>query len=344
MENKKAYCYLCTNGDDKSRIFDVNPKLETTNCRVCGKQLVVKTAIQAYENRFKELVKKASIKLNEESDFHSAYKMYANVIDLDNKNVDAIFGRIISLLKMSTVRVSKFEDSALLFSMASRTECIQSSPLSTHLEFLLRIVNISKIYLTRIFKKLTIKNYFFDGECLHLYLSRVDEIISLLSLVLKELENLQARFKDAQEIQPRIHALRSYIDKLTDESARNYVVADGATMVVSRTPGNQLLLTRNDSNVVGTKFQDYRLSSLYPTNHDLIYIKDVVFPNRSSIYHLNKYALPIAMTSFGLSFVFALFTIFTEPKIAFGITAGFFLIGSIVFGIIKLMTNKKATK
>lgn len=344
METKKAYCYLCTTGDDKSRIFDVNSKLETTNCPICGKQLVVKTALQAYENRFKELIKKASIKLNEESDFYGAYKMYANVIDLDSKNVDAIFGRIISLLKMSTVRVSKFEDAALLFTIASKTEYIQNSHLATHLEFLQRIVNISKIYLTRIFKKLTIKNYFFDGECLHLYLSRVDEIIALLSLVLKELENLQSRFKDAQEIQPKIKSVQSFIDKLGDESNRNYVIADGATMVVSRTPSGQLLLTRNDSNMINTKFQDYRLSSLYPVNRDLIYIKDVVFPNRSSIYHLNKYALPTASISFVLALVFSLLTIFSEPKIAFGVIAGFFLVSSIVFGIIKLSTNKKATK
>ncbi|MEA5061215.1 MAG: hypothetical protein VB015_02215 [Erysipelotrichaceae bacterium] len=344
METKKAYCYLCTNGDDKSRIFDINSKLETTNCPVCGKQIIVKTAILAYENRFKELVKKASIKLNEESDFNSAYKMYANIIGLDNKNTDAIFGRIISLLKMSTLRVSKFEDASLLLTLASKTECVQNSNPDNHLEFLQRIVNICKIYLTRITKKLMIKTYFYDGECLHLYLSRLDEISSLLNIVLKELENLKDRFKDIKDIEPKIESLKSFIDRLNEESTKNYVLADGCTMIVSRTPSGQLLLTRNDSNLVSTKLQGYRLSTLYPKDRDLISIKDVVFPNRSSIYHLNKLALPISLVSFIASLVLTLITVFFEPRIVIGSFAILLFVSSLVFGFIKLMTNKKATK
>lgn len=341
MKTVKVYCDHCKNSSDKERIFVVNNNSINATCPTCGHGIEIVKGMTSYENHFNKLLKKSADKLNNESDFANAYKAYANILDLDENNVEAIFGRLISLLKMSTVRDSKIEDVTLMLEQASRKVHVQQAMVGTHSDFLLRIKNVLKLYLRKVHGRLTVKNYFYDGECLRLYLDRTDEAIILLNLVSKEFENLKNRFPNSIEIQSRIISINEYILELKHNFLGKYRLVDGGCIIVSKTPSNELVLAREEKAGEPLKTFNLRKMSLYFSNREFKYIKDVIFPRRIHLYRFNKAALYYSLTATTISIVFLILSFFSPHKIYFLITAGALAIVAIILLIAKLITNKR---
>lgn len=341
MKTAKVYCYHCKKSSDKERIFVVNNNSITATCPSCGHALEIGKGVTAYENRFNKLLKKAAVKLNHESDFENAYKAYAHILDLDENNVEAVFGRLISLLKMSTLRNSKIEDVTLMLEQASRKIHVQQAIVGIHSDFLKRIKNIIEIYLKIIYSRLTVKDYFYDSDCLSLYLERIDESVRLLNFVSKEFENLKNRFPNSIEIQSRIIFVNGYIVELKETFSKKHCLIDGCCIVASKSPSNEFVLAKEEKMAEMQKIFKFRKMSLHFGNRGFKYIEDVVFPSRIYMYRFNKAALYYSLLPIIASVALLIMSFISPHKIYFAVTAGILAISAIFLLTAKLVTNKR---
>ena len=102
---KKGFCTHCR-GDEKSRIFNVNKDAEVCYCPHCTHAMKPKEAIGNYTWLISSYLKKASSALFESTEYLYAYQTFAHVIDLDDTVKVAYFGRLLSLVYLSTLRTS----------------------------------------------------------------------------------------------------------------------------------------------------------------------------------------------------------------------------------------------
>lgn len=341
MKTVKVYCDYCKKTPIKERIFVVNNNSVNATCPTCGHALEIGKGMTSYDNHFNKLLKKAAGKLNRESDFENAYKAYAYILDSDDNNVEAIFGRLVSLLKMSTLRDSKIEDVTLMLEQASRKVRVQQAVVGIHSDFLQRIKNIIEVYLRKIYARLTFKNRFYDGECLLLYLERVRESVDLLNLTSKEFENLKNRFPKSIEIQSRIISTNEYLVELKGTFFKKHYLVDGGCIVVSMSPSKELVLAREEKVGELQKTFKFRRMSLYFSNREFKYIKDLIFPKMIHTYRFNKVALYYSLFAIVVSIVFLVLSFISPDKICFAIAAGALALVAIILLTAKLVTNKK---
>jgi hypothetical protein len=342
MKTVKVYCYLCKKEPDKKRIFDVNASSISIVCPNCGKTIDVAMGREAYKNKIDFLYKKAQITLEDKADYISAYKMFSYIISIDEKNVPAIFGRIIALLKMSTLRVSKIESSSALFTQATRWVEMQQCDPTIHLSYLHEIFDILKFYIAKVHNRLTYKNDFYDCECLKLYLLRVKETINFLNSIVNEINNIASRFKNVQlDSAQALKEVGLYSNKLSTLLNAQYVLVDGSKINAFLTPSSDLLLSIDEKSKNMVKKFPHRLMSLYPIDNKTKYIKDTIFKNRIFAYNLNKYSIYIASIFLLLAIIFAFLIIFNViTKISFFLLIGFLSIG-VLFLLSKFLTRKK---
>ena len=103
---RKGFCKHCE-GEESLRIFNVNKDAEVCYCPHCMKEMQPKEAIKEYGELISYYLKKASKYLFESTEYLLAYQTFAHVIDLDDTIKVARFGRVLSLVYLSTLRTSK---------------------------------------------------------------------------------------------------------------------------------------------------------------------------------------------------------------------------------------------
>ena len=106
MALKKGFCTHCK-GDEYDRIFDVNKDAEVCYCPNCMAAMSPKEAITNYGGLISHYLKKASKALFETTQYLVAYQTFAHIIDLNETIKVAHFGRVLSLVYLSSLRKSK---------------------------------------------------------------------------------------------------------------------------------------------------------------------------------------------------------------------------------------------
>ena len=303
MALKKAYCTHCHVDDDKDRIFEVNSDAEVCFCPRCMTQYVPSIPINAYEAFIAKQINQADRNLFSAIGYYKSYLMYARILELDPDNVHALFGRLLALIYMSSLRKTHFQNVVLLLN-EEKDIFRKVSNEKVYLAFLHRVCHALDEYFVLFRKKLITHHHFYDVDCIKLYFKNLNDIQKLKSLILKEYCFIQARHDDS-EVKLAITSLEKSISSQSEEMNKKWITADGYTYgYVGTSESGDLLLGRSDK-INTVKIARYQPKALLHerTNKKNRLIKDQVFPNFLPLYRLEKVSLPMAIALFVLSII-----------------------------------------
>lgn len=292
MAMKKGFCIKCITKDPKRRIFKVNSEAEKCFCPHCLKEYKPKDAI-GYFNRFID-------HLNDEADMtlriarrpDISYQKYADVLEYADDFVPALLGRISSLIYQSTLRRSRFNEALLLLDLDSdRFHLVANRP--QYVKFLKSSNEMANAYKDRLYKRLTFKSYFYDTDCIKLYVQRLTEIKNFKAYLQKELE-----FAGENDLATVIKEENEEIETIIHE---DFISTDGRKHRFVHFDKNGAPLVASSDERFHTGVEKYRNSTLDVNDKKLRVIKDVMFRSNKTMYHIINLGLgfSIAMGTIG---------------------------------------------
>ena len=299
MATKRGLCPFCTNKNLTNRLFVVNPDAAVVYCPNCMKEMTPSQAIKTYADAIEVMVKKADNTLLMDCDPNQAYQDYANILEIDNTNAKAYLGRLLCLVYMSKVRNSYIEEAGILLDEEIDTYFHRASEISNLLIFLKRVNRVVDEYEINIKKKLTFRNYFFDKDCLSLYLKHIKEIIVFKQEALNECRYLQKKYSNV-DTEMLISLLESsLIDKNKILEDEKFITTDGKTYrYESADEKNNVTLKQIKTTLINTRTSRYRMSTLDINNKKLRYIPDDVFKDYAKIIKNGRISLAFSFTFF----------------------------------------------
>ena len=260
MALKKGFCTHCK-GDEDLRIFDVNKDAEVCYCPNCMAAMPPKEAIANYNALIANYLKHASKALFDSTQYLEAYQTFAHIIDLNETIKVAHFGRIISMVHLSTLRKSKIAFALSLHRQEAPKWCHYAETVEEYYHFLLLLLDALASYETRIKKRITTHGIYYDMDCVILYLQRIKEIKDYKEFVAQEakyfVDNGKEQFKDIiGMVNISIHAYEeAYNDK--------YVTADGYTYLFAGFDSNGLPLVSIKDSKPNVDLRRHKIE-LYP--------------------------------------------------------------------------------
>ncbi len=284
MESK-GYCSRCSNKNELERIFVVNSNEEYCTCPNCQKTFLTSDAILAFKNKIISLQRKAIYTFNFKSNYLKAYKMFGNILNYDSGNAIGVCGRIESLLMMSTLRNAKFNDAYDLLDIALSLQLKKIKNYTCFNAFFAKVDKILKKYMSIIKKKLTTKTYFYDSDCLKLYLIRGYETLRLYKLFLNGFLYYKEHGVNKLNIDETIAYIEKIIKEKTTLIGSAYICADGLSYKLVKNYQNNNFNLENDGIKINTKLNLAKLETLYPSENKKV-IKDRVFMNNKLKYSL----------------------------------------------------------
>lgn len=300
MANKLGFCRHCYKEDETPSFFEVNPKLETINCPICGKDIASKDAISDYEYAFDLLYEKAEMYLYKAHDYERAYNRYNTIISLNPKEVVARYGRVISLLYCSTLRDAKF-DGVGIFIKDDRSKYLRKEEYSTYYYHFLKAIDSGiDTYLKKCKKLLTFKNYFYDFETTILYYRRVSEIKSLKKILKEEVNYL---YKNEETINNErfLNKIDEDVSSLDDALKTKFGDINGIVYKFNK-------MDQNSNPIVGYSDERKILTIKPPKTRKCLdhrkgfsYINDSIYKKSKFDYVLSKFTLPILIVCLCLS-------------------------------------------
>ena len=312
MALKKGFCTHCK-GDEDLRIFDVNKDAEVCYCPHCMAAMPPKEAIANYNALIANYLKHASKALFDSTQYLEAYQTFAHIIDLNETIKVAHFGRIISMVHLSTLRKSKIEFALSLHRQEAPKWCHYAETVEEYYHFLLLLLDALASYETRIKKRITTHGIYYDMDCVILYLQRIKEIKDYKEFVAQEakyfVDNGKEQFKDIiGMVDVSMHAYEEvYNDK--------YVTADGYTYLFAGFDSNGLpLVSIKDSNP-NVDLRRHKIE-LYPKDNKKSPIKDEVYPNKLPMFRLFMASIPAASFLFTLAIVGIVFSFIITSSVA----------------------------
>lgn len=312
MALKKGFCTHCK-GDEDLRIFDVNKDAEVCYCPHCMAAMPPKEAIANYNALIANYLKHASKALFDSTQYLEAYQTFAHIIDLNETIKVAHFGRIISMVHLSTLRKSKIEFALSLHRQEAPKWCHYAETVEEYYHFLLLLLDALASYETRIKKRITTHGIYYDMDCVILYLQRIKEIKDYKEFVAQEakyfVDNGKEQFKDIiGMVNVSIHAYEeAYNDK--------YVTADGYTYLFAGFDSNGLpLVSIKDSNP-NVDLRRHKIE-LYPKDNKKSPIKDEIYPNKLPMFRLFMASIPAASFLFTLAIVGIVFSFIITSSVA----------------------------
>ncbi len=327
MANKKGYCTKCNKNEETRRIFDVNSDVRFCYCPHCGHKYRPKVAIHNYQKVIAHYLKRAEFYLKNLNEPKNAYYLYAYVMDLEPENKQAKMGRLLSLCYLSTLRRNRFLEVEEMLRMEK--ELFHGVTLKKQYSlFLLSLNSCIDGYLELIYKKLTLKTYFFDVDCIKLYFKHIKDALTLKRLIVDELS-----LCDEEKF-----------SSIADKSIRKYEKVYSQTMVTcdgyehhftSFTKEGEAIFSNNGVKRTDVDMSRYRLSTLNMEDKKLRHIKDRVWTLKYvRMYGFHNISFPITFVNFALGITFlTLFFVFKNLAIRplFGILAIVFFVSGLAF-------------
>ena len=292
MAMKKGFCIKCVTKDPKHRIFKVNSEAEKCYCPHCLKEYKPKEAI-GYFNRFiANLTDEADMTLQIARRPDASYQKYADVLEYADDFVPALLGRISSLIYQSTLRRSRFNEALLLLDLDSdKYHLVANRP--QYVKFLKSSNEMANAYKDRLYKRLTFKSYFYDTDCIKLYIQRLTEIKNFKAYLQKELE-----FAGENDLATVIKEENEEIEAIIHE---DFISTDGRKHRFVHFDKNGAPLVASSDERFHTGVEKYRNSTLDVNDKKLRVIKDVMFRSNKTMYHIINLGLgfSIAMGTIG---------------------------------------------
>lgn len=348
MAIKQGYCIYCDTDDDNSRIFTLNSEATICFCPNCLHEQTPKDAINAYKDFIEKKLNKADYYLFKLNEFSNAYHSYAEIIEITKGYYKPLFGRMYSLLLMSSVRSSQITNTNIL--LTNEANLFHKSDISSeYLTFLNQINRISNEYINRLFHRLTIKKHFFDAECIQLYIIRINEVIDFKQTLLKEATFLFEKY-DLNDASLLIDIINEELNNLKDRIKNQYVSTEGYRYRLIDFDKNGVALLAKSNKKINTKIFRYRYSTLdVKPDEDKIVIKDILFKDRTYINKMTRTVLPIFVICLILSIIFLILSLYLYDKnlsywAIFPTVSGMSLIIAIVLIFTRIFVNKKYNK
>lgn len=299
MALKKGFCTHCK-GDEDLRIFDVNKDAEVCYCPHCMAAMPPKEAIANYNALIANYLKHASKALFDSTQYLEAYQTFAHIIDLNETIKVAHFGRIISMVHLSTLRKSKIDFALALHRQEAPKWCHYAETVEEYYHFLLLLLDALNSYETRFKKRITTHGTYYDKDCAILYLQRIKEIKEYKDFVAQEakffVDNGKEQFKEIIDIV----ALSDHAyEEIYNEK---YVTSDGNSYLFDGFDNNGLpLLSIKSENQ--NPDPHHKTIELYPKDNKKSKIKDEVYPNKLPMFRLFMASIPAASFLFTLAIV-----------------------------------------
>ncbi len=299
MALKKGFCVHCK-GDEDLRIFDVNKDAEVCYCPHCMAAMPPKEAITNYQNLIKNYLKHASTALFDSTQYLEAYQTFAHIIDLNETIKVAHFGRIISLVYLSTLRKSKIEFAHALHRQEAPKWCHYAETVTEYYHFLLLLLDALTSYENRLKKRITSHGVFYDMDCVILYLKRMNEIKQYKDFVAQEakffVDNGKDQFKDIiGMVALSVHAYEEVFKE-------KYVAADGYTYLFAGFDSNGLPLLSIKNSNPNMELRRKKIE-LYPHDNKKSKIKEEIYLNKLPMFRLFMASIPVASFLFTIAIV-----------------------------------------
>ena len=301
MALKKGFCTHCK-GDERTRIFGVNKDAEVCYCPNCMAAMQPKEAIANYRGLIIHYLKKASKALFETTQYLVAYQTFAHIIDINETIKVAHFGRVLSLVHLSTLRHSKIPFAMELHKQEAPKWFHYTETVTEAFHFMGLLIYALDNYEARLRKRITLHNGpFYDIDCVILYFSEANV------------------FADNGKEQFREIAQRLERDKAHYVSAYKEVfhTVDGFTYTFQHFDNNRnpIGTIKNDRPVmVEDNKKKKRKVELYPKDGKKSLIKDELFANNLTIARLVNASVPVAFLSF-ISALICLIISFPIPNV-----------------------------
>ena len=291
MALKKGFCTHCK-GDERLRIFNVNKDAVNCYCQNCMAEMLPKEAIDNYSYLISHYLKKASKALFDSTQYFLAYQTFAHIIDLDESIKVAHFGRILSMVYLSTVRKSKVSFACMLHRQEAPKMFHYQETFNEYYHFLILLLDALDTYESRLKKKITTRGAFYDLDCVILYLKAVDEIRTYKEFIAIEAAFFLENNKEyTNKIVSRVGKSQKDYLRIFKEQ---YMTADGYTYIFHK-------FDRNGLPLVGIKDEKpkldvkYKKLELYPKDNKKSKIKEEVFLNNLPLSRLVTVSWPIAI-------------------------------------------------
>lgn len=324
MAIKKGYCTNCNKDNEIRRIFDVSTDAKFCYCPHCGKKYRPRIAISNYERTINLYLHRAHFILRNAGRPLQAYNLYAYILELEKSNKHAKMGRILSLAYSSTTRRNRFIEAKEMIE-------IEQENLSSiyfvddYCEFLMKLEDCTTSYLSHVKKNLTLKSYFYDTDCIALYIKHIRDAIELRRLISFQLSYIGK--------QKESNIVNDEIKELEKEFKDTYFTVDGVDHYLANFSKNGEPLITSGVLKNDTKLSRYRMSSLDTNQKKLNIIKENVFPKiYSNMYKTFKISLTFTII-LGIIALIALVFYLIFLKKSFSIA---FLIALISFGVLSL--------
>ena len=117
-----------------------------------------------------------------------AKKYNAEIINYEPTNVRALFGRALTLIFMSTLRNSKFNEALELLKSESQRLYRKIKTIDLYTQFIVRANKALDEYNEVFRKRLTTRKRFYNIDCIQLFFVRLNEILQLKEFFKEELE------------------------------------------------------------------------------------------------------------------------------------------------------------
>ena len=293
---KRGFCTHC-HGEEKSRIFAVNKDAEVCYCPHCTHAMKPKEAMSNYNWLISFHLKRASKALFESTEYLLAYQTFAHVIDIDDRVKVAYFGRLLSLVYLSTLRTSKISFALYMHRQESKL-CHYLGTANEYCNYLWLVLDALDYYESRMLKRLTTHGVFYDTECISLYLERLNEIRQYRKYIVEEAEYFIVAGKDQfKAILDRTRKDDTKYDKLL---AQKYVTTEGLTYTFIEYDSNKKPILNIREDLPLQSMHRFKPASLYSKENKKILIPDEIYLNNLPLSRLVAVSVPVAFVLFSL--------------------------------------------
>ena len=320
---KKAYCPHCKTENELDRIFSVSPDVEVCYCPNCMREYRPKDVIDNYNLFIATKINKAERLLFRDTKFYEAYCAFGDIIDIDSSTYKARFGRILALIYMSKLRKTNFANAMLLLDNEAEQYFRKLKDQAPYMKFLSRANAALDEYFKRLHKKITVRDRFYNEDCVGLYFQRLYEIIETKKKLLDELQKSWAKVNDART-EHLIKQVESSINVLNVKFKEVVATAEGGQYKVAKvTSPTQIVVASLDEKI--NPIKNYVVYKVKDNDKKGKLLNDKVYPDNIHITFLIKVALPLFIIFFVLgigALLTALLTKSTQYDLALFIGAG----------------------
>ena len=343
MALKRGFCAHCK-GEETLRLFDVNKESEVCYCPNCMAAMPPKEAIQNYHDLIAYYLKKASRALFETGDYLKAYQTFAHIIDLDPSIKVAYFGRILSLVYLSTLRKGKINFANILHRQEAKELFHYQEWAGEYFHFLILLLDALDAYENKMKKRIQVRGMFYDTDCIVLYLKRLQEI-----KLYKEFIATEANFfVDSNKDQFKVAVNRVNLDIKHYERAfkENFLTIDGYSYVFTGFAGLTPTIDLQFDEQVH-KPHIIKNANLYPKDNKKSIIREEIYQTNISLAILIRLSVPLAITFFVLAVAMMISSIIvTVPtaKLFLSIGAALLAVVSLVLIVLHFASKSRLKK